>query len=143
MAHWNGMDEIAKSRVDRLVAALKRRRLCLGRDGFVHPKLLSDSLLDAGIKGSYTYCRDVLAKQHKSFAGAKAREIESALGLPHLLLDGAADWPFRVLTPDGWYRVDDSLRTEIEQRLLGSLQMQPSGESPPEQPLRTGTRNQQ
>jgi hypothetical protein len=133
-AHSENMDEIAKLRVDRLVAALKRRKLCLGEDGEVQPRLLSEALINAGVKGSYPYCRDILAKENRSFAGAKAREIESALGLPALCLDGAADWPFRVLTPAQWAALNEKLKEEIEQRLLGASLMQSSGGNPTIQP---------
>lgn len=88
------MDDEAKARISRLKTYCKRKGLCLDESGEVGAKELSSALQEKQVKGSYPYCRDILAMQHRSFGAAKAREIERALGITYLYLDGGADWPF-------------------------------------------------
>lgn len=112
------MDEDAKLRVDRLRAYCKRRRLCLDEAGEVSAAKLADVMAEKGLKGSYPYWRDILAKEHRSFGAAKAREAEAALGMAHLYLEGGADWPFESIDFDKLRALDFKSLLRLEGAIL-------------------------
>lgn len=114
------MDLESSARIDRLVEWCKANRACLDEGGEIDAKKLSESLQAKGVKGIYSYWQGMLAKaDDRSFGAKKAREVEQALGIKPLLLEGGeGGWPFTDELGDAVARlsIDDLWHAEVSLR---------------------------
>lgn len=126
------MDQESSDRIDRLVKWCKANRVCLGEDGEVDSVKLSAALVPKGVAGIYSYWQGMLTKKKdRSFGAKKAREVETALGITPLYLEGGdVGWPFSValrsklqmLQPEDLRRAENVLRVHLDMPALPSIQ---------------------
>jgi hypothetical protein len=109
------MSDHLNPRVNRLIAWIRRfkRDLC-DANGKIAPTFIANAT------GKHTaYWSDVL-RGTKSFGSAAAREVEEALGIPHLHLEGAL-WPFEEIDQDRFERLTDRQKGRVEQKLIETI----------------------
>lgn len=126
------MDQESSDRIDRLVKWCKTNRVCLDEVGELDAATLSKTLIAKEVKGGYSYWRGMLAKaEDRSFAARKAREVETALGITPLYLEGGdVGWPFSValrsklqmLQPEDLRRAENVLRVHLDMPALPPVQ---------------------
>lgn len=120
----SGMNEAANFRVERLERWIrKHRKDLLAEDG----EAVSSVKLSAVTSKQPSYWSDVL-RGRKSFGDKAAREVETALSMPQLHLEGAT-WPFDEVDQDRFERLSQRQKGRVEQALIEILEKIESGES--------------
>ena len=113
------MDESAIKRVDRLVQWIKahRKDLCT-ESGEVSSSELARV---EGLSSNPSYWSEVLRKvSARAFAASSARKTETALGMPHLLLEGSG-WPFEEVDFERWERLSERQKGLVERAVNDEL----------------------
>lgn len=113
------MDESAIKRVDRLEAWIKAHRadLC-NSQGKISPSAMArvDTL-----NANASYWSDIFRRaETKSFAASVARDVEAALEIPHLHLEGSG-WPFDGVDFERWERLTERQKGRVEKSVLDEL----------------------
>ena len=113
------MDAPTLKRIDLLEQWIRtHRKDLIGTTG----KISSSAMAKVdGLNSNASYWSDVFRRATtRSFAASSARDVEAALGMPHLLLEGSG-WPFEGVDFERWDRLSERQKGRIEKAVNDEL----------------------